>query len=219
MLDTRLQMIYDLMPSVNEMCDIGTDHGKLPVYCVKTAKVQKALACDLRTGPLSSCKKLVVKEGVADKIDTLLSDGFLSIDADRFESIGCFVLAGMGGELIQKIITDRFCKSYMILQPQSAVHELVSYLLPNGYDIKKRVYCADGDRLYTAMLVKYDGKKRETDLFYGSEKNGAYYLYLKNEVKKCDISLGGLMSARVPDPDRISYFKNLKNAITGELEK
>lgn len=219
MLDTRLQMIYEMMPQTERMCDIGTDHGKLPVYCVKTGKAKSALACDLRRGPLSSCKALLEREGLCDRIDTLLSDGFLSIPAPDFESIGCFVLAGMGGELIQKILTDRPCRAYMILQPQSAVCELVTYLLQNGYEIFERRYCADGDKLYTAMLVKYDGTQRTPDLFCKSVRNDAFYRYLENELKKCDISLRGLMSARVKDNARIECMQNLKTIIEGELKK
>lgn len=219
MLDKRLQMIYDMIPQTEKMCDIGTDHGKLPVHCVKTGKTKYALACDLRKGPLSSCKALVDREGLRDRITTLLSDGFMSISDADFKSVGCFVLAGMGGELIQKIITDRLCTSYMILQPQSAVHELVTFLLQNGYDIICRRYCEDGDKLYTAMLVRYDGICKRADLFCSSERNAAFYRYLENELKKCEISLGGLMSAKVRDAARIEYMQNLKSIITGELEK
>ena len=217
MLDNRLQMIYDMIPCTELMCDIGTDHGKLPVHCVKQGKTDRALACDLRRGPLSSCQKLVVKEGLTEKIDTLLSDGFVSIPDEVFEKVGCFVLAGMGGELIMKILIDRHCNSFMILQPQSAVHELVEFLLTNGYDIITRRFCKDGDKLYTAMLVKYDGTVRQTNLFYGCEKSDVYYEYLNHELKKCEISLNGLLLAKNADMTRIEYINRIKTAVIGEL--
>jgi len=216
MLDTRLKMIYDLLPT-GTVCDIGTDHGMLPVFCVKSGKSQRAFACDLREGPLSSAKRLIAKEGLSDKIKTVLSDGFLGLSDEDFESVDCFTLAGMGGELIMNILSARFTDKYMVLSPQSAVYETCEFLLSRGYDIKKRVFCAEGQRIYTAMLVKYDGVKRDTDCFYGCEKGDVFYMHLKRERERITKALTAMRGSEKSDKARAESLEKILEQIEREL--
>ncbi len=216
MLDTRLKMIYDLLPP-GTVCDIGTDHGMLPVFCVKSGKSQKAFACDLREGPLSSAKRLIAKEGLSDKIKTVLSDGFLGLSDEDFESVDCFTLAGMGGELIMNILSARFTDKYMVLSPQSAVYETCEFLLSRGYDIKKRVFCAEGQRIYTAMLVKYDGVKRDTDCFYGCEKGDVFYMHLERERERITKALTAMRGSEKSDKARAEGLEKILEQIEREL--
>lgn len=217
MLDTRLKMIYDLIPD-GTVCDIGTDHGRLPVFCVKSGKSKKALACDLREGPLSFARALIEKEGLGDSIKTVLSDGFLGLSQADFESVDCFTIAGMGGELIMNILDARFTDKYVVLSPQSAIYEVYEFLLSRGYDIKKRVFCAEGKRLYTAMLVKYDGVKRDTDYFYGCEKNDAFYEFLNREKERITLALDAIRASEKSDKSRISGLEKILLQIERELK-
>jgi tRNA (adenine22-N1)-methyltransferase len=216
MLDTRLKMIYDLIPE-GTVCDIGTDHGRLPVFCVKSGKSSSALACDLREGPLSFARALIEKEGMSDKIKTVLSDGFLGLSEEDFESVDCFTIAGMGGELIMNILDARFTDKYMVLSPQSAIYEVCEYLLFRGYDIKKRVFCKDGKRLYTAMLVKYDGIKRDTDYFYGCEKSEAFYEFLLREKERVIKAIEAIRGSEKSDKSRIDGLEKILESIEREL--
>lgn len=215
MLDTRLKMIYDLIPR-GTVCDIGTDHGKLPVFCVKSGKAERALACDLREGPLSFARALVEKEGLGDSIKTVLSDGFLAIEQDDFDKTDCFVLAGMGGELIMSILSARFTDKYMVLSPQSAIYELYEFLQTGGYDIKKRVFCTDGRRLYTAMLVKYDGVKRDVDYFYGCERSELFYDFLAREKDRITKALGAIYASEKADKARALGLEKILEQIERE---
>ena len=67
-----------------------------------------------------------MRYNLSDRITLRLSDGLKNVSENEADDI---IIAGMGGELIMKILTDRHCNSFMILQPQSAVHELVEFLL------------------------------------------------------------------------------------------
>ncbi len=217
MLDTRLKMIYDLIPD-GTVCDIGTDHGRLPVFCVKSGKSKTALACDLREGPLSFARALVEKEGLAGSIKTVLSDGFLGISECDFDNVDCFTLAGMGGELIMSILSARFTDKYMVLSPQSAIYELYEFLLSRGYDIKKRVFCTDGRRLYTAMLVKYDGVRRDTDYFYGCEKSELFYEFLAREKERINKALNAIRTSEKSDKSRVGGLEKILEQIERELK-
>lgn len=214
MLDTRLKMIYDLIPN-GIVCDVGTDHGKLPVFCVKSKKSEKAYACDINEGPLSAASRLIKKEGLEGKITTVLSDGFKAVPGDAFESVDTFVLAGMGGELIMSILSARFTNAKLVLSPQSAVYELCEWLAQNGYNIAERVFCKDGGRFYTAMLVEYDGIKRDTDLFVACKKDGVFYEYLEKEKTRLEKARRAICESEKSDKSRLEQI----DFVLSEIER
>lgn len=212
MLDKRLTTVYE-MAEGKIICDIGSDHAKLPVFCVLTGKAEYAYACDIRTGPLSAARLTIESNGVSDRVETILSDGFLDIPDDVFEKIDCFVIAGMGGELIANIISKRLTKKKMVLQPQSAVPELCEYLADNGYYIKERRYAQQSGKLYTAFLVEYDGKKRAPTLFENSVRSPEFYKYTELEKKRAEKAIEGILASEKSDKTRLGYFEKILEEI------
>lgn len=57
------------------VCDVGTDHGYLPCFMIKENMCKKALACDVAPMPLKSAEEHINREGLSDRIGTVLSDG------------------------------------------------------------------------------------------------------------------------------------------------
>lgn len=202
MLDTRLKMVYDLVPG-GVLCDVGTDHAKLPVFAVKSGKATRALACDVNKGPLISADANIRENGLSDKIKTVLSNGFLSIDDADFESVDCFVMAGMGGELIESIISAKKTNAYLVLQPQSAYYELLDYLFKNGYGVLKQVFCTQGHRHYNAMLVKRGAGCDNTDYFINAQKDDAFYKFIKKEKERVSFAISCIKNSNAPDRDRL----------------
>ena len=217
MLDNRLEMIFELLKG-RVICDVGTDHCKLAAAAVLRGTADKAYATDLREGPLSAAKKLIEKEGLSDRIETFLSDGFLDIPDYAFENTDCFVIAGMGGELIANIIKGRHTDKYMVLQPMTAIIELVEFLSENGYEIIKRTLCRDGDKIYNALLVKFDGVKRTPDLYCVTDKNQLFYEYMHREQKRVVTAMEGIRSSEKSDKSRLAPLQSLLEVIEKELE-
>ena len=218
MLDTRLNMIYDLIPQSGLICDIGADHCKLAIHAVTQGKTKYALATDLRRGPLEASARNVSANSLSDRIRLLQSDGFLNIPADIFDHTDCFVIAGMGGQVIQGILEGRHTDKWLVLQPMNAVYELCEYLADAGYDIKKRVFCTDGHRIYTAFLCRYDGISRTADYFKGAVRNKYFYMYLEKELKRIDAALAGIGLARSPDTAQKQNLEQLREIIIRERE-
>ena len=216
MLDTRLSMIYDLLPEGEILCDVGTDHCKLAVYAVKQGRVPAALATDLRSGPLAAARKTVEAHKMTDKIQLMLSDGFVNIPQRLFDKIGCFVIAGMGGELIESILSQRLTDKRLVLQPMSAVYELERYL-SNGYAVEKRVFCRDGDKMYTAMLCRRNGKVREFCPFAGAVRDENFYLYLEKELLRVRKALDGMNRSDNIDKERKRALELLEKIITSNM--
>ena len=216
MSDTRLEMIYDLIPC-GVICDVGTDHCKLAAKCVQSGKSERAYATDVREGPLSAAKRLIEKEGLGDRITTYLSDGFLQIPKAAFDDTHCFVIAGMGGELISRIISGRHTDKYIAVQPMTAINELIDFFASEGYEILKHTLCRDGDKIYNAMLVKYDGTVRKPDYYGNIERNGLFYEYMKREKARVQKAINGINSSEKSDKSRLVPLVSLVEIIEKEF--
>lgn len=164
-LDNRLMAIADLVQKDKIFADIGTDHAYLPVYLVEKGIIKKAIAADLRVGPLDNARDAVVSYGYESQIELRLSDGFDNFKENEVEEIA---VAGMGGLLISEFINrTEWLKNeniHLILQPMTHVDELRKTLFDNGFVIDKEVVAKDGDKLYIILSVYYyEGQTVYTD--------------------------------------------------------
>lgn len=159
-LDLRMSRIAECVPDEAVLADIGTDHGKLPVYLALKNKIKRAVAADINEMPLQKAVNNIKKNNLQDKIDTFLTDGLKGIE--RF-SPDCVVIAGMGGELIEQILEEGTINKNnvkYILQPMTKEDSLRKYLCKNGYHITDEHIVKEG-KLYQIICAEYDGKERE----------------------------------------------------------
>ena len=198
-LDNRLKMIYDLLPN-GCLCDIGTDHCRLCVYSILNNKASHAYATDINKGPLLAAKRLVEKYGLIDRIDLILSDGFKQIDGRVLNRVDNFVIAGMGGQLISKIMSDSKKKdATFVLQPMNANDILSEFICKNGYRIIKRALCKHAGKFYIAMVVKYDDIERPVQYWSGYKKDKILFEYLDFERLKLEKKIKGLKMGNAPN--------------------
>ena len=126
--DKRLCAAADLVRQGAVFADIGTDHGKLPIYLAKVGKIKRAVASDINEMPLAKAVSNIKKYGFEDVIDTYLTDGLKGIE--KF-SPDCVVIAGMGGELIEQILSNSTLDKNnvkFILQPMTKEESLQNQL-------------------------------------------------------------------------------------------
>ena len=170
-LSERIMMAAEMVRRGKVVADIGTDHAYLPAWLVLNGICQRALACDLRKGPLNNAKNTVEQYGVADKITLRLSDGFDEIEPFEADD---FVMCGMGGTLMAELVSRaHWLKSpekLLILQPQSHAEDIRDYLIRNGFEIIKENACTDGCKLYCAFCAQWTGITKEYSegyIYYG----------------------------------------------------
>lgn len=177
MLDKRLSACYDLV-SGDVACDVGTDHGYLAAELLKTGKCRFCYACDVNEQPLKAAERTLFRLNMDDKWKCILSDGLTVPDSMDISNITDVICAGMGGELIAKIIgvSDIAKKSQLILQPMTQAAYLRSFLCQNGFHIQKEVPVDDGKHIYTVISAVYDGVIRSI-----SEKERLFGFCLENE--------------------------------------
>ena len=151
----------------NAVADIGTDHAYLPAWLILNGISPKALACDVRKGPLENAKKTVEQYGIEEKITLRLSDGFDEIEPSEAQD---FIMCGMGGTLMESLVsrTDwlKDTSKRIIVQPQSHAEDIRRYFVENGFEILFEDACFDAGKLYCAMAAEYTGNISEKPLSY-----------------------------------------------------
>ena len=153
--------------------DVGCDHGYVSIYLVNRGTFWKMLAMDLREGPLCAARDNISREGLNGRIECRLSDGLKSLDEDEADAV---ILAGMGGELIRRILEDGKDKlgkvSQLILQPQSEVRSVREYLFQNGYIIAAEDMVYEDGKFYPMFRAEpgeAGGSVDELFLEYGRQ--------------------------------------------------
>lgn len=191
----RLKLIADKVPECTTVCDIGTDHAYLPIYLVLNNKCKKAIAADVKKGPIEAAKSNIETYTLSEVIETRLGNGLEPIIEGEADVI---VIAGMGGILIKDIIKQELntakAAKVLILQPMNALEILREWLNENGFYILDEEMINEGEKIYDVFSVKWTGDVPQNDKFnnyIGSkliEKNDPLlYRYIEkwsNQLKK-----------------------------------
>lgn len=145
-------MLADMVTPGNRLVDIGCDHGFLSIYLVSEGICPKALAMDVREGPLTAAGTHVAEWGLEDYIEIRLSDGLKKYRAGEADTMVC---AGMGGRLMKRILEEGMDKAAgmkeLILQPQSELSEFRSFLRQAGFRVTQEDAIREDGKYYFAM--------------------------------------------------------------------
>ncbi|MCR5208451.1 MAG: class I SAM-dependent methyltransferase [Eubacterium sp.] len=204
-LSKRLKACADLVREGSRLADVGCDHGYVPVYLVQSGKIRSAVACDIKEGPLSSCRSLVSDYSLGDKIKCVLSDGLKNVGESEAD---CILIAGMGGELISKILTecDYAKEKHIILNPMTHPELARKWLFENGFEIINDIIVHEDKHSYSVFDAEYSGEIKpytDIDCFLGkindySDKRFFEHLlnYLGNKEKSgedCSAVIGEII--------------------------
>lgn len=153
-LQPRLQLLADMVPAGSRLADVGTDHGYLPVYLLQQGRISRAIASDIVDGPLQHARQTAAEYEV-DGIDFRLCPGLDAIAPHEADTV---VIAGMGGETIQAILSAAPWTAdgshLLLLQPMTKVEYLRKWLLDNGYAFTEERLVWDKDHLYPVFAVR-----------------------------------------------------------------
>lgn len=218
-LSKRLTAVTDLLPSGNTVADIGCDHGYISITLVQSGKYKRALAMDVRKGPLSIAEDNIASAGLKDQIVTRLSDGLEKLDVGEADSV---VIAGMGGILLKNILDRSIDKvkamNYLVLQPQSDISLVRKYIRDNGLSIIKENMIYEDGKYYPMFLVSYkaasanivdDELVQEIYDCYGryliEDKNETLKEFLNHEYSVYENVLGKLPEENVARKNEIEH--------------
>ena len=198
-LQPRLQLLADMVPAGSRLADMGTDHGYLPVYLLQQGRISRAIASDIVDGPLQHARQTAAEYEV-DGIDFRLCPGLDAIAPHEADTV---VIAGMGGETIQAILSAAPWTAdgshLLLLQPMTKVEYLRKWLVDNGYAFTEERLVWDKDHLYPVFAVRggtqppltaaqqYGGVLLDGDPLYGA--------YLDERIGKLQKAVEGLQKS------------------------
>lgn len=141
------------MPLQARLADVGTDHGKLPIWLLKEGRIAFAVGTDIGRGPLAHAARNALDHGVA--LPLRLAPGLNAVSPEECDTIS---IAGMGGQTIAEILDAAPWTArgdhLLLLQPMTMAAELRQWLWAHGYKLEKETLCQEARRWYTILSVR-----------------------------------------------------------------
>ena len=162
-LTERLNKIYEQVRPGETVCDVGTDHGYLPLALLESGRSPSVIMSDISAGSLLKCKENA--EALlpsAAPFDLRQGSGIEVLKSGEVDTV---VMAGMGGMLIQE-------KRY-ILQPRKHVGRLRYWLLDNGFTVVHEDLAREGKFIWPILTVESFGRA----LFVNADPNDIEFEY------------------------------------------
>lgn len=185
----RLKLIVDnIDKSSNTLIDIGTDHGKLPIYIAKNKIIHNIIATDISDKCLKKCKKLAIASGI-NNIKYIKSDGF---DRVNLKKIDCVCISGMGGYEIIKILQRTSIElNQLLLMPHQNLYELRKFLFYSKFGIYEEKVVEENNKFYFLIIsnsFKNNCSSKYLKYGFNTIENKTFKKYLdKLLLKKVDL--------------------------------
>lgn len=220
----RLKLVASMISDTESVADIGTDHGYIPIYMVLERGFRRTFAMDVNEGPLLRARDNIEKYGVSEYVETRLSDGLAGLLEGEAESI---VIAGMGGILIKRILSDGMktakTAKELILSPHSDIPLLRAFLKDNDFTIVDENIIFDENKYYF-IFKAVNGKMEfedELDSVYGhilfEKQLPVFRKYLMKELEKREEILEKMKNSS--NTDRKNELKQEIELIKRGLDK
>jgi len=214
----RLKLVADMVPACETVSDVGTDHAYVPIFLIEHKICKKAIATDVKAGPIDKARKNILQYKMENFIDTRIGDGLEPLDDKEIDII---IIAGMGGLLIRNIISKSFKRAQiakkLILQPMNAIEVLREWLYKNGFDISDEGLAQEDGKIYNVLAVEWTGLCKQFDEVYYHigkkliEKHDPLLKeHLERKLRQFDKAINGLSMAEKKDVEAISGKMKLR---------
>ncbi|MCM1130890.1 MAG: class I SAM-dependent methyltransferase [Roseburia sp.] len=215
----RIKKIASFCQGSKVVCDIGCDHAYALIYAILEYGVEKGIAADVAKGPLLNAKKMIEEYHLDMQIKTILSDGFVAIEKDSFDTA---ILAGMGGILICDILKRALPKlknKKLIIEANSDTYLVRSLLFSNGFTLIAEDALYDHGKYYEILVFeKGNSNYNQLDIMYGPHlRKIKPEAFIKYYQKKLD-----LLSSIIPQikdekekEEKHSQIKEIQDILEG----
>ena len=191
-INDRLKKIGDLVEANSFCLDVGCDHAFLDIYLVERNENIRAIASDVKEGPLNHARENIKKHHLEDKIECRLGNG-LDTYSDNVDTI---IISGMGGrsmigifknhlEVLKKVDT-------IILSPNNYQIDVKKFLCKHHFYLHDEELVKEGKFIYQILVFKKGRKKySKKEYFFGPvllEKKGKLFIeYYQRELVSREI--------------------------------
>lgn len=216
-LGPRLALCAGLTRPGVPVADIGTDHGYLPIWLLKTGRSPRAVAADINEAPLDAAKSNGARYGVGEELRFLLSDGLAGLGPGDADDI---IIAGMGGQLILRMVKETPWLydpgKRLVLQPMSCAPHLRGGLWELGFRIIEERACVDSGKVYSAFAAAYTGERPDMPFLYpymGGLRPGSREVRLYAEKQARELMNQRKGAAHVGDRARVDELSAALDAL------
>lgn len=222
-LTPRLTCIADLVPPQARLADVGTDHGKLPIWLLKEKRIDFAIGTDIRKGPLDHAARNAADHGVA--LPLRLSPGLEAVAPEECDTVS---IAGMGGQTIAEILQAALWTAdgahLLLLQPMTMAAELRQWLWAHGYELIQETLCREERRWYVVISARGGAEPKTFPLSrcYVSRalcRDKQARGYLEQLLSRETRALAGMERGKTPEAGLLQTQRDTVAAITQALEE
>lgn len=182
----RIKAIIEECPKHSVWADIGCDHGMTSVGLLQAGKAERVFATDISAPSLAKAEELAAKTGYADRIECLLGDGLLVLEAGETDGI---IISGMGAPLIADLLSRgkavAEAAETLVLSANNYYDRLRKFLSENGWRIECERYVEEAGKYYIIMrAVKGREIFTERELLFGKKEaaKGGRKAHLEHEL-------------------------------------
>lgn len=220
-LDARLSSAAELVRQGAVFADVGTDHALLPLFLLKSGRIERAVVSDINEGPLDSAVRNLAEAGMLGRAEAVLTDGAAALSGKGVTDVA---VCGMGGELIADII-DRaeFLRDKnirLILQPMTKQAHLRHRLAEMGFALLDERYSFADGKYYVCILAEYTGvpyalspAAAELGLVPKGRGRAEYFGYIEAKLRAHIRAAEGKRQGGVPDSAEESLILLIREKI------
>ncbi len=205
-----------MISGIRVLADVGSDHAYLPIKLLSEARIERAIVTDIAMAPLEVGRKNVIEAGYDHLCSFRLGDG---LEPLKVGEASCIVIAGMGGNMINKILSDFPDKAkmadYLILQPMQHRAELREFLNKNSYKIIEERVVSDNGKYYE-IIKACEGSQRkfskpELEIGYAMKRDIVFKEFLEHKKKQINLIIEGRSKSEAHFDN--SVYNEILNAI------
>lgn len=186
----RIREICSNLPKVETLADVGCDHGFCTKYALDHGLCERAIISDISAGSLKKAELLLKAEIADGKCSPVLADGLEGVPY-----CDCVLVAGLGGEEIIRIFTDRQLPPHFVFQPMKNSEKVREFLLQRGVKIVRDYTFREGMYFYDLIAGEFPGTDTYSgrEILFGrenlKERPRAFTEKLQSEIKKVRVRL------------------------------
>lgn len=222
----RLGAIALKIPACGTLADIGTDHAYIPIYASLKGLCARALATDVKVGPVKIAERNIRRYNLDGRVEARLGYGLEPVAPGEADVT---VVAGMGGPLICEILQGSLEKArrmkLLVLQPMNVIEAVRQWLNEAGFAIHEEILALEGKKLYNIICTSWTGSvdpRDEYELYIGKEllRSGDPLLkeYLVRKIRQLDVMIEGRSRAG-DDTDELGRIVGIRNRLSEELAR
>ena len=215
-MNRRLTTIFDQIDAQIGVIDVGTDHGYIPMALALRGFEGKIIASDIHAEPLNAARKTAAEAGVAGRIIFQRCDGLALCQPN---DIDCIVIAGMGGDMIVKILDEaEWCmdsRYQLVLQPMTKAEVVRYWLAYNEFEIEMEALVEDSGTIYQIMTARFGGKTvlSDAELFTGKRENAKdpylFDTFVAQTAHRFEKMVNGLAAGESSSPAREELYRRI----------